>query len=201
MEDITLKLGIQLACVGVFTLATAISDMRSRRIPNAMTVPMFVLGLIFQIAFNGWAGLADAGWAFAMGFGVLLILWLVGGGGGGDVKLMGALSVWLGFHRTLLVLITSTVFVLFGTVGVVVYSVTRRGMRKTKAKYVASSDTGKGKKHKPAVETLQQRQKRRVMAYALPVAVATWAIMIWKLPTLNDPRPEPNTQSEQTNNQ
>lgn len=186
MPDITLQVGIQLAFVGAFTVAAAVSDLRSRRIPNAMTVPMFVLGLIYQAVFHQWAGLADAGQAFGMGFGILLVLWLVGGGGGGDVKLMGALSVWLGFHLTLLVLITSTCLVLFGTVGVVVYSVCRRGMRRTKAKYVASSEPakGQGKKRKPSVETLRQRQQRRVMAYALPVAVATWAIMIWKFPSL-----------------
>ncbi|MEO1996433.1 MAG: A24 family peptidase [Planctomycetaceae bacterium] len=186
MADISLQVGILLGFVGVFTVATAVSDLRSRRIPNAMTVPMFVLGLIYQAVFNQWAGLADAGQAFAMGFGILLVLWLVGGGGGGDVKLMGALSVWLGFYLTLLVLVTSTVLVLFGTMAVVIYSVTRRGVRKTQAKYVASSEAGKGKgkKHKPAVETLRQRQQRRMMAYALPVAVATWAIMIWKFPSL-----------------
>ena len=81
MPDITLQVGIQLAFVGAFTVATAVSDLRSRRIPNAMTVPMFVLGLIYQAVFHQWAGLADAGWAFAMGFGILLVLWLVGGGG------------------------------------------------------------------------------------------------------------------------
>ena len=169
--------------VGLFTLTAAVSDWRTRRIPNRLTIPVFFLGLAYQIGFNGLAGLADAGLGFAIGFGTLFVLWMIGGGGGGDVKLMGALSTWLGFRMTLLVMIGSTVFVLFGTLAVMVWSLVSRGPYKTKKKFIATGKpSAAGNKTEP--ETLEQRKGLRIMAYAIPVALATWLVAIWKLPTL-----------------
>lgn len=167
---------VLLVCVGAFTAAAAISDLRSWRIPNKLTVPAFALGLVYQVSFFHLDGLLDATKGFAIGFGLLFILWLIGGGGGGDVKLMGAVSVWLGYMHTLWVLAFSTLFVLLGTVGVLLYSVVTRGTKKTQKHFIASAT----KKSAPAGgETVEQKQNRRIMAYALPVALATWVVMLW----------------------
>lgn len=187
MPEMTLQLIVFLIAVGGFTLTAAISDTRFRRIPNKLTLPMFLLGLIFQVGFNGWSGdgsLAGAGLqsallAFLVGFGTLFVLWMIGGGGGGDVKMMGALSVWLGFQLTIRVLAVSTLVVMFSTMGVIVWSVLVHGPRKAKRKYLATGKTEEGEK--PKAETIEQRQQRRIMAYAIPVAVATWSVLLWGL--------------------
>jgi prepilin peptidase CpaA len=175
------------AAVGLFTAAAAVWDLRSRRIPNKLTVPVFVLGLAYQAAFAGWSGLGDAAAAFGVGFGTLFVLWLVGGGGGGDVKMMGALSVWLGFHLTLLVMIVSTAFVFLGTLGAVVCGVVSGVMlgsrRGTRAQVVAM-DQAAALIGPSAAGPTNAKCKRRVMAYALPVALATWLVVIWKLPVM-----------------
>lgn len=192
-----LELNVQnilfLLCVGLFTAAAAVIDYRARRIPNSLTVPMFALGLVYHAALNGWAGPEHAGIAeaglksallgFCIGFGPLFLLWTIGGGGGGDVKLMGALSVWLGFRMTLLVLIVSTLLVLTGTLAIMFWSMVSRGPYRTKRKFVATRAPSK-RGEKLAKETLESRQKRRIMAYAVPVALATWLIVLWKLPQL-----------------
>lgn len=167
----------------LFTAAAAVWDMRQRRIPNALTVPVFLAGWVYQGVFHQWAGLADAGLGFALGFGTLFILWVTGGGGGGDVKLMGALSVWLGFHLTLLVVIVSTVLVLVFTLSMIVWGVVSGGGRQAARQVVAGGKESAAGNTKKA-ETVEQRQERRIMAYALPVAVATWVVLVWKLPTL-----------------
>lgn len=183
MPEMTLELIVFLLAVGGFTLAASFTDLRYRRIPNKLTLPMFLAGLVFQIAFNGWSGdgtLAGAGLqsallAFLVGFGTLFVLWMIGGGGGGDVKLMGALSVWLGFSLTLRVLIVSTLVVMVSTVAVMVWSVLILGPRRAKSKYLATG------KDRPTAETVDQKQQRRIMAYAIPVAVATWLVVLWGL--------------------
>lgn len=147
---------------------------------------MFFAGWIYQIvmsAMYGWHHLGSAALGFLIGFGTLFVLWFVGGGGGGDVKLMGALSVWLGFRLTLYVLIVSTLLVLTITVGVVLGTLLTRGVRGSKRKYLATGKTKKGEK--PRTETLEEKQNRRIMAYATPVAVATWLVLAWKAPTLD----------------
>ncbi len=158
----------------VFTAVAAAWDLREKRIPNKLTLPMFFAGWVYQIAFHGWAGVLDGLAGFAIGFGILFVLWFIGGGGGGDVKLMGAMSVWMGFRLTLLVLVASTVAVIIVTLATVAWGVMNRGMRKTQQKL-------KGR----VGETRAQKQARRILPYAVPVALATWVVLAWKIPALN----------------
>ncbi len=174
----------------VFTAIAAGWDLRSRRIPNKLTLPVFAAGWVFQAFDRGWAGIGDAALGFAVGFGILFVLWIVGGGGGGDVKLMGALSVWLGFRLTLMVMIASTLLVLVITVGVFVWSLMTRGLKKSRAEYLATGQLSRqeirGGQTLPE-ETVARRQERRVLPFAVPVALATWLVIGWKLPTLDNP--------------
>ena len=185
MPEFSIHLIVFLTCVGFFTATAAIIDMRIKKIPNKLTLPMLGTGLAYQLAFNGFGtkvgepGLVDALAAFAAGFGLLWVLWMIGGGGGGDVKLMGALSVWIGFKLTCFVLVLSTLFVIVGTFGVMAYAVLTTGLFRTKEAYLATGNTPKGQP--PAAETAVQRQRRRVMGYAPPVALATWLLVLWKL--------------------
>ena len=117
--------------------------------------------------------------AFGLGFGILFLLWLMGSGGGGDVKLMGALSVWLGLRMTILVLLFSTVLVLIGTVIMVIGTVLIRGFtRKTEPVPAVAEPTERSQ------PSGNRRSRRRVMAYAIPVAFATWTILAFELPSL-----------------
>lgn len=184
MPELTARVIVLLACVGLFTAIAAVIDFRTRRVSNKMTLPFFLLGLVYQIAFNGMPGLIDGAQGFLAGFGTLFLLWIVGGGGGGDVKMMGAIAVWLGFETTLMVLICSTVFVLFGTGTVVIYSLFQRGIYGTKQKYLAKSIT-EGRNTKLAPETVDQRTKRRVMPYAVPVCFAVWVVLFARLEKIN----------------
>ena len=110
MDDYSLwSAWVRLAAAIAMTGAAAVTDFRCRRIPNSLTLSAFVAGLLFRLATGGGAGLLDAGLGFAVGFGTLFVLWICGGGGAGDVKLMGALAVWIGLSLTLSVLISSLV--------------------------------------------------------------------------------------------
>lgn len=172
--------------VSIFTVATMIWDAKFKKIPNKLTIPMFFAGWVFQIGMSimyGWHHLGSAALGFLVGFGILFVLWFIGGGGGGDVKLMGALSVWLGYRMTLGVMLVSTVLVLIATVGVVAWSVASRGYKRTKKQYLGTGKAETGKK--PVKETSDDKLKRRVMTYAGPVGLATWIVLAWNYPQLN----------------
>jgi prepilin peptidase CpaA len=162
-----------IAAVMVFTAITAVIDLRTRRIPNMVNLPFFIAGLIYRPVFEGWPGLQDALLGFAVGFGTLFLLWMIGGGGGGDAKLLGALSVWLGFSKTLAVLALAVVFVLVGTAAIVFWGVITRGARKTRETYVQSNRRLQSK----TGETAQQKAQRRIMTFAFPIACATWLVL------------------------
>lgn len=167
-------------CVGLFAAIAALWDLRTNRLPNSLTVTAFLAALVFHFvagAVDGGMrgigeGLLTALGGFATGFGILFVLWLIGGGGGGDVKLMGALGAWLGPERTLWVFLLSAVIVLFGSMGILVWQASRIGIGRTRARYFnRQPESIEGK---PV-----QGRRRRLMPYGVPVAVATWCVLAY----------------------
>jgi prepilin peptidase CpaA len=80
----------------VLALVAGITDWRSRRIPNWLTVPSAVLGLSISIAYFGWAGAKSS--LAGLGLGMLLLFPFVfmNAFGYGDWKLVGASGAILG---------------------------------------------------------------------------------------------------------
>lgn len=174
----TLQQVVFVTGVGLLTSIAAYTDTRFWKIPNKLTMPFFVLGLLYQVAFWGWAGLMDGLGGFALGFGTYFLLFMVAGGGGGDVKLMGAVSVWLGVKLTILLMIVSTFIVLIDVFMVTAYKVMRYGTKKWKKQYLATGKTDAHGKPVTKAETAAERQARRFLPFAVPVAAATWLLMV-----------------------
>lgn len=85
--------------VVLFILLAAREDLRTRRIPNLITGPAFLLGLAVHLVMGGpSAGLAALA-AGVLAGAILLPGWLMKFMGAGDVKLMAAIGVWLGSPR------------------------------------------------------------------------------------------------------
>jgi prepilin peptidase CpaA len=102
-NDILTWLGSQGNLVLPLILAIWIAwgDIRTRRIPNYLTLGTAIGGLTFNLAFHGGTGLLDGFLGMALGFGFLIIIYAWGGMGAGDVKALAALGAWLGLDRTL----------------------------------------------------------------------------------------------------
>ena len=86
---------VQGVAIAIATSAV-VWDLSTRRIPNVLTFGAALVALIAHGYFNGWSGLGMslAGWAVGVAF--FFPLFALGGMGGGDVKLLGALGAWLG---------------------------------------------------------------------------------------------------------
>ncbi len=188
--------------VGLLTGLAAYTDTKLWKIPNKLTLPFFAAGWIYQIAFHGWSGLQDGLGGFVLGFGTYFLLFMVRGGGGGDVKLMGALSVWLGFKLTLWLMIVSTVMVIVDVAAVTFYKVLRYGPKKWKRDHLATGKTDDRGRAVRKAETYEDRQKRRILPFAIPVAMSTWLVMllngagIIKEGQLGPPRKAPQPQAQ-----
>ena len=80
------------------------TDFRWRRIPNWLTVPGLVLGIVLNASASGWAGTKAALLGAGLGLLILLPFVLVRSLGAGDWKLVGALGAFLGPQRLITVL-------------------------------------------------------------------------------------------------
>jgi prepilin peptidase CpaA len=155
-----------------FTGAALVTDLRSRRIPNAVTVSAFALALAFHLWNSGWSGLGFAIAGFAVGFGVMLVLWLIGGGGGGDVKLMGAVGTWVGVVGTTFIFLGGVVVAILMTVGILAI------------RALAPGRFGRRLGQPAQGQILPERARGRTLVpFAVPVCVATWGFVAVKFLT------------------
>ena len=86
----------------ILTLWIAWGDVKTRRIPNYLTLGTALGGLIFNLVAHGLPGLLDGFLGMLLGFGVLFIPYLWCGMGAGDVKALAALGAWLGPWNTVI---------------------------------------------------------------------------------------------------
>ncbi|MDH3512842.1 MAG: prepilin peptidase [Gammaproteobacteria bacterium] len=78
-------------------LSTAIAtDFSSHRIPNLLLLPALSLALMLHTLTGGIDGLITAGGGLALGLAMLMPLYVTGGMGAGDVKLLGVVGSFLG---------------------------------------------------------------------------------------------------------
>lgn len=88
--DAATTLAVAVAGVG------AVIDLRTRRIPNLLTFGGAAAGFAYFAWMSGVAGLGISVGGWAAGVALFLPIFVLGGMGGGDVKLLGAVGAWLG---------------------------------------------------------------------------------------------------------
>jgi prepilin peptidase CpaA len=98
-----------LLCALAIASVGAVKDFRGLRIPNWLTYSGLIAALVVRIGLGGWPELRGglAGMLFAGG--IFFLLFLLGGMGGGDVKLMAAVGAWVGFAQVGILLIMSAI--------------------------------------------------------------------------------------------
>jgi prepilin peptidase CpaA len=91
----------------VLAIAT-FTDLRSRRIPNWLVFPFMFAGVGVSGWLRGWNGIGQSLGGLAVGAVLFGVLFLLGGMGMGDVKLIAAIGAWIGPMQLLFALVITS---------------------------------------------------------------------------------------------
>ena len=109
-------------------IAAAVVDVRERRIPNWLTYPGIVLGVVLRGLLLGWKGIGSALAGCVLAGGIFLLFYVLRAMGAGDVKLVAAIGSLLGPGDAFVMLLATAIC---GGVLAMVYVVYRRRIRST----------------------------------------------------------------------
>jgi prepilin peptidase CpaA len=89
-------LWVALPVILLVALATR-ADVRKRKIPNVLTGPALLLGVLVNLGLGGVSGAGSALLGAVVAGAVLFPGWIMGFTAAGDLKLMAAVGAWLGY--------------------------------------------------------------------------------------------------------
>lgn len=82
-------------------VAASVEDLWRRRVSNVISLTALLGGLGLHAWLGGWQGVGDSLLGGVIGFFVFFVFFLLGGMGGGDVKLMAGFGAILGGDQTI----------------------------------------------------------------------------------------------------
>jgi prepilin peptidase CpaA len=152
-----------------FALTAGITDFRYRKIPNWLTYPAIPVAILLHwIIAGGHAALLSVGGA-AMGLCVLLPFVLLGGLGGGDWKLIGALGAFFEPRRLIPVLILTLMISGLMALALLLW----RKCFAQKSRNVAHSTTAPFRFRAPAMDLRIDHSQSEKVPFGIPAAIAT----------------------------
>jgi len=111
--------------LAMLVAVAAAHDLRSRRIPNWLTMSGAAVGFGLHCWYGGWSGALASLEGAALGLGMFIVFFLAGGMGAGDVKLFGAVGSFVGPQALVLVFIFTA---LLGGLAAVAIAISRRSL-------------------------------------------------------------------------
>ena len=115
----------------VLVSLSAWSDVRTRRIPNSLTVTGAAAGLFLHIFYDGASGTVQSLAGAAFGLAIFLVFYIAGGMGAGDVKLFGAVGAFAGPQAMVVVFFFTA---LLGVIAAMALALWRGRLRETLAR-------------------------------------------------------------------
>lgn len=162
--------------LGIVLGIAVLTDVWRHRIPNVLTFSAVALGLLLHTWLFGAEGLGDSAAGLLVGLLALLPLYLLGGMGAGDVKLMAAVGALLGFKPAVASVVCT--LIVGGVIGLALLIV-RGGLGSLLRRYRSTLrvlwTTGTLNPTGPAPgEVAAQR-----FPYALAIGLGTLAAFLW----------------------
>jgi prepilin peptidase CpaA len=166
----------RIVAASVVAIAAVAFDLRSRRIPNALTFGAAAVALVYALGASGWNGLGTAAAGWLTGAALFFPFFALRGMGAGDVKLLAALGAWLGPWQVIWVAVFAS---MAGGVLAIVVSLARGYLKiaLTNLWLIFTHWRVAGVQPVPGLTLTDTRAPR--LAYAIPVAVGLM-VTLWR---------------------
>lgn len=171
---------LQLIMLMVILAPAVILDLRSHRIPNAISLGGWVAGLALGALLDGWGGFVDAGLGLAMLLGLTIPFFFLGWMGAGDVKLIAAIGAIIGQEMAIPTLLS----IVFSGLAISLAMLLLKGELANVLKRWRASIGLTLSSMKPVYISPPQRQQKLILPYALPIAIGTTIAILVELPLL-----------------
>jgi len=160
-------------------IVAAYIDGKELRVPNWITFPMVLSGLVFCTWTDGWSGLGGGLLGMTVGLLCLLPLYAVGGMGAGDVKLMAGIGAWLGVSVTFYAFCVSTVV---GAVMAILMVLYRRSFAKHYANFMMIFTEWMMVKDPRELSRIAAERKSSMflLPYGIPICIGSIAYFLYE---------------------
>ena len=156
-------------------ISSAVIDFRTQKIPNLITYPGMVIAFSYHGALRGFDGLLFSLAGLAVGIGIFLLPYLMGGMGAGDAKLMGAIGGMIGAKGVFYAfLCTAIVGGIYAGVLILIHRTHFNGFFKKQMTTLCTFILTR----KFIPDPIQDDPKRPRLCYGLAIAVGTGLYMI-----------------------
>ncbi len=160
--------------VSVILIVAAVIDGRQLKVPNWITFPMILSGWLASGIIYGWAGVGASLWGTAIGLGLLLPAYAIGGMGAGDVKLLAGVGAWVGASQTFWAFIVSAII---GALIAVIMVVVSRKWRHHQKQFFSIANEILIIRSPSKLSEIAAKRKPSMMLlpYGIPIAIGTIA--------------------------
>ncbi|MFL5245741.1 MAG: prepilin peptidase [Gemmataceae bacterium] len=175
-------LPLPLGVVILAVLISAATDVWKFKVLNILTLPLMASGLLYHSLTHGALGFTWSLLGALCGLGLLLPLYILGGMGAGDVKLMAAIGAWLGLPLTLYVFIASSLAAgIYSLIVICWYRRTEETWINLKIAWhrISTLTRHLGSEERIESEVVRQDRRGRIIPFAAMIALGVLGALAW----------------------
>ena len=167
--------------VTITLVVAAVIDGLKLKVPNWITYPMILSGWIYSTALSpyaGWDGLWYSLLGTAVGLGLLLPAYAIGGMGAGDVKLLAGVGAWMWPSVTFYAFAVSAL--VGGVIAVGMIAWTRSWDKHRDQFWLILNEIATVKDPEKLSEIAAERKPRMfLLPYGIPIAIGSISYFAW----------------------